>query len=93
MVSEGRLEAIVVNLDGSRSTIRARRGIVLASGGFGADPKWRERYMPLPDAHISVQPDTNVGDGIRLGQAAGGALGEDNPDNGGMGPGFRSTPC
>lgn len=38
--------------------------------------------MPLPDAHISVQPDTNVGDGIRLGQAAGGALGEDNPDNG-----------
>lgn len=82
IVNEGQLESAVFNHGGDRMTIRARRRVVLASGGFGADPKWRERYMPLADAHISVQPDTNVGDGIRLGQAAGGVLGEDNPDNG-----------
>jgi predicted oxidoreductase len=62
--------------------IRARRGVVLASGGFGANAAWRQRYMPLAEAHISVQPDTNIGDGIRLAQAAGGALGPVNPDNG-----------
>lgn len=82
LVEDGRVAGVVVGTGKDRVMVRARRGVVLASGGFGANAEWRQRYMPLAGAHVSVQPDTNVGDGIRLGQDAGGALGAVNPDNG-----------
>jgi len=67
---------------GTQITVGARKGVVLASGGFGANAELRARYIPLPEHHVSVQPDDNVGDGIRLGQEAGGTLGPINPENG-----------
>ena len=60
----------------------ARRGVVLASGGFGANAEWRQRYMPLPATHLSAQPAECVGDGIVMGEAAGGERIEANAANG-----------
>jgi succinate dehydrogenase/fumarate reductase flavoprotein subunit len=83
LISEG--GAVVgaeINKDGSQTRITVRKGVVLASGGFGANAALREKYIPLAHSHISVQPDSNVGDGIRIGQEAGGALGAINPENG-----------
>jgi succinate dehydrogenase/fumarate reductase flavoprotein subunit len=68
--------------DGSEITVRARKGVVLASGGFGANAELRAKYIPFAKSHISLQPESNVGDGIRIGQEAGGALGKINPENG-----------
>jgi len=58
--------------------IGARRGIVLASGGFPANAAMRGEHMPHAGVHRSMAPKTDTGDGINLGLAAGGALRDDN---------------
>jgi succinate dehydrogenase/fumarate reductase flavoprotein subunit len=82
VVQDGGVTGAVIQRGGARVTVAARRGVVLASGGFGAAKELRAKYIPFPDQHVSVQPDENTGDGIRLGQEAGGLLGEVNPENG-----------
>lgn len=57
--------------------IIARRGVVLATGGFPHD---RARisalfqHAPTGTEHHSAAPQTNVGEGLRLGEAAGGTI-------------------
>lgn len=53
---------------------RARRGVVLACGGFPHDRERIARLMPhAPDGwqHRSAAPPQNSGDGLRLGEAVG----------------------
>ena len=56
--------------------------VVLASGGFGADPEMIARYWPDAAQHAEWQwylgPDTNVGDGITMGLSAGGVVIDEN---------------
>ena len=69
-----------VQRDGQRQEIRARRGVVLACGGFPADDALKGRYyghVREGHMHRSAPPPGNRGDGIRLGQSAGGAMAED----------------
>lgn len=70
----------IVQRDGGRQEVRARRGVVLACGGFPADDALKGRYYGhVRDGHQhrSAPPPGNRGDGIRLGQSAGGAMAED----------------
>jgi succinate dehydrogenase/fumarate reductase flavoprotein subunit len=76
------VSGIVVEVDGKEASIKVRKGVVLATGGFGADPEMRARFMPLPDQHLSAQPAENVGDGIRLGESVGGKMASPNVSNG-----------
>lgn len=70
--------AVVRQKNGVERTVNARRGVILASGGFGRHP----------DAHKilrhdwTVQPRHNVGDGLRMATESGGVLPPQNPDNG-----------
>ncbi len=82
VVENGAVTGVVVRQDGHDRTVLARKGVVLASGGFGANAELRAKYMPQPAVHLSAQPAENVGDGIRIGQSAGGALGVPNAANG-----------
>jgi len=66
--------AVGVTLGGR--TLRARRGIVLATGGFSHDPALRARLLPAKAGMVSAASPDNTGDGIRFGLGAGGALGE-----------------
>lgn len=54
--------------------VRARRGVVLACGGFPHDPeriaRWIE-HSPSGKEHYSAAPLENSGDGLRLGETAG----------------------
>ncbi|PZW37739.1 succinate dehydrogenase/fumarate reductase flavoprotein subunit [Humitalea rosea] len=54
--------------------VRARRGVVLAAGGFPQDTA-RRKIMFAHDAdsdgHFSPAPTSNTGDGLRLGEDAG----------------------
>ena len=57
--------------------VRARAGIVLACGGFPADPALRTRFYGHVAAgfgHRTAAPIENVGDGFRIGEAAGVAV-------------------
>ena len=71
IVEEGAVRGVLVQRDFHRIAIEARRGVLLATGGYGANEKMRARYIPFAEHHHSLQPEGNVGDGIRLGLAAG----------------------
>lgn len=54
---------------------RARRGVVLACGGFESNQQMRDQYLPQPTrAEWTAAPPINHGDGIRAGRALGAAL-------------------
>jgi 3-oxosteroid 1-dehydrogenase len=72
---DGRVTGAVVVQNGRRLRYRARRGVVLACGGFESNPQMREQYLQKPtDVSWSAAPPINHGDGIRAGQAVGAAL-------------------
>ena len=82
LLEEGRVVGLAVRREGVDLSLKARRAVVLASGGFGANAEMRKRFMPLAEHHVSLQPEGNVGDGINLGVKAGGELVASNPSNG-----------
>ncbi|HUN70598.1 MAG TPA: FAD-dependent oxidoreductase [Burkholderiales bacterium] len=65
--------------DGTR--LAARRGVVLATGGFSHDAGRRPRWLPAGTDAASPVCEGNSGDGLRLGEAAGGHVPEGNLHN------------
>jgi succinate dehydrogenase/fumarate reductase flavoprotein subunit len=55
-------------------TLRARKGVVLASGGIGWSAELRERLLPENTRRYSLSPDSNTGDGILAGERASGSI-------------------
>lgn len=70
--NERAVVGVRIERDGQHIEVRARRGVLLASGGYGASERLRARYIPMASHHHSLQPEGNVGDGVRMGAAAGG---------------------
>jgi succinate dehydrogenase/fumarate reductase flavoprotein subunit len=66
-----------VAISGSSGTrpITARRGVVLASGGFSHDATFRERFFPGGAGSVSATAPAGTGDGLRLATAAGASIG------------------
>jgi succinate dehydrogenase/fumarate reductase flavoprotein subunit len=61
---------------GEEVSIRARRAVVLASGGFSHSLRLRARLLPADAGDLSAAAEGNTGDGLDLGMAAGGILRE-----------------
>jgi succinate dehydrogenase/fumarate reductase flavoprotein subunit len=69
--------------------IRATRGVVLAAGGFPHDVKRKAElfpHAPTGKEHWSAAPETNTGDGLRLGETVGGEIRRDFKQAGGWVP-------
>lgn len=82
LVSEdGRVVGVEVKHQGKTQVIRARRGVILASGGFSASLEWRRKYIPYPEDHVSFLPEGNTGDGLQTALDMGAELEEGNHDN------------
>jgi succinate dehydrogenase/fumarate reductase flavoprotein subunit len=67
----------IVQREGKRIRINAKRGVVLACGGFPHDVERRKQlfpHAPTGKEHYSPSPDTNTGDGLRLAEAVGGRV-------------------
>lgn len=64
LFERGRVSGVVVERDGRPITVKARRGVVLASGGFSANAQMRRQYIPFADQHVSLEPEGNTGDGL-----------------------------
>ena len=62
----GRVVGLVAQTGGRKIRIAARRGIVLAAGGFPGSGAMRSQMLPHPDQHYSMAPKGNEGDGLRL---------------------------
>jgi 3-oxosteroid 1-dehydrogenase len=69
---DGRVTGAVVNHDGEEVTITARRGVVLAAGGFDhhMDMRWKFQSEALGSG-LSLGADSNTGDAIRIAQDLG----------------------
>lgn len=76
IVEHGRVAgAEVAGPDGRGIEIRAARGVVLACGGFPHDAERKRAliaHASTADGHVSAAPPEGTGDGLRLGESAGG---------------------
>lgn len=69
---DGRVSGIRVRRDGAEVSIGARRGVMLAGGGFEANEEWRRRYQGV-DGEPSGNPG-NLGVPIAAAEQIGAAL-------------------
>jgi succinate dehydrogenase/fumarate reductase flavoprotein subunit len=68
---DGRVVGVVVERDGTQMRIGARRGVILASGGFDHDMAWRGEHLPELEKDWSFGNPAAMGDGIRAGEKVG----------------------
>jgi len=73
--ARGRVVGVVAREAGEERTFRARRGVILAAGGFSMNEEMLARYVPqLLGARPKNATDGDDGRAHRMGQAAGGEL-------------------
>jgi 3-oxosteroid 1-dehydrogenase len=73
-VENGRVTGVVLR---SGNTVVARRGVVLATGGYGANPQMSQEFEQLPgyaQDDSGLMPASLTGDGIVLGAEIGGVV-------------------
>ncbi len=77
VVEDGKVVGALLQENGQEKRVNARRGVVLAAGGFSHDYVRRKLvfpHHPSEHEHLSNTPPSNTGDGVRLGESAGGAF-------------------
>lgn len=72
--SDGRVTGVRVTGAGGPEDLTARRGVVLASGGFEWSGRLVDRFLGVP-MRAPASPPGNCGDGLRMAMSAGAALG------------------
>ncbi|GGS89001.1 3-ketosteroid-delta-1-dehydrogenase [Streptomyces violaceus] len=74
-VEGGAVKGAVVTRNGSPGLVRARRGVIVGSGGFEHNAAMRERFQRQPiGTDWTVGAKENTGDGILAGERLGAAL-------------------
>ena len=79
LLEDGAVRGAVVEGPAGELRISARRGVLLACGGFPHDLARRQRLFPLTPTgaeHWSAAPASNTGDGINMGEAVGAQVDE-----------------
>lgn len=84
MLKEGaRVTGALIDTPEGEVRVIARKGVVLAAGGFPQDVARRKAlfpHAPTGEEHWSPAPAENTGDGVRLGEAVGGAAVQGYPN-------------
>ncbi len=67
IVEDGRVVGVTATRDGEPITVRARRGVLLAAGGFSHDAEMRHRYAPdrRQQPRWSIANPGDTGDALR----------------------------
>jgi len=63
-----------LKVGGKEITVRTRKGVVLATGGYAHNRRLRETFMPQPVPVHSMSYEGNSGDGVSIGQRLGAAV-------------------
>jgi succinate dehydrogenase/fumarate reductase flavoprotein subunit len=83
VVEDGCVAGAVLATGQGRRTVRATRGVVLATGGIGWNAALRRRLFPAQAQEHSLAPATSTGDGLSAAERAGGLLAP-GPGTGGL---------
>jgi succinate dehydrogenase/fumarate reductase flavoprotein subunit len=84
VVENGRVTgATVIGLSGAR-LVTARKGIILATGGFAQNADYRKRLMPQPTPKYSLASEANQGEGIAAAEALGARVSATENGSGGF---------
>jgi succinate dehydrogenase/fumarate reductase flavoprotein subunit len=67
---------------GTDIVVRARKGVVLATGGYGHNKHFRSTFMPQPVPEYSMSYEGNQGDGVDIGRRLGAALAPEQSTSG-----------
>jgi succinate dehydrogenase/fumarate reductase flavoprotein subunit len=70
----GAVTGAVLTTQEGELEVRARRGVVLAAGGFPHDRERRRVMFPADEQHRTLAVPSATGDGTRLGESAGGIV-------------------
>src|SRR6478609_6682360 len=83
IVEDGAVRGAVVERNGKPVRVAAKRGVILACGGFPHDVARRQKMFPHAPSgleHFSPGPAGNTGDGLRLAESAGGRVEDSLPN-------------
>jgi 3-oxosteroid 1-dehydrogenase len=90
VITDGRVTGVEATKDGQPVVIKARRGVLIATGGFERNAQMRAEYQRQPiGIEWTVGSPGNTGDGILAGQEAGAGL--DLMDDAWWGPSIPLT--
>ena len=81
LIENKHVVGIKIKTSGQPEVIRSNYGVILATGGFSRHAKLRNSLLPSPVAEYSPLPETITGDGVEMGQGAGGMLGHGHAEN------------
>jgi succinate dehydrogenase/fumarate reductase flavoprotein subunit len=74
IVEGGQVAGVIFETPKGKVTVRAKRGVILATGGFEWNDELVRAFLRGPMSHpVSVK--TNTGDGLRMAMKAGAAIG------------------
>lgn len=73
VVEDRRVRGVVVRSEGGPRTVAARRGVILATGGFEWNEEYRNTFL-RGAVTMATSITTNTGDGLRMALKAGAAL-------------------
>jgi succinate dehydrogenase/fumarate reductase flavoprotein subunit len=74
VVENGRATGAVLEAKGQMVHVRARKGVVLATGGIGWSTELRQRLLPPASQQYSMAPTSNTGDGLLAAERAQGEI-------------------
>ena len=60
-----------ITVGGKDMLVTARKGVVLATGGYAHNTQFRKTFMPQPVPAHSLSYEGNRGDGVYIGQSLG----------------------
>ena len=73
-ISDGRVAGATIKAASGDIYIKARKGVVLATGGYGHNKHYREAFMARPVPDHSMASEFNRGDGIGIGERLGACI-------------------
>ncbi len=88
VVEEGRVVGVRVERGGKDFFIRAKKGVLLATGGYDWHPDYPKYFEQLPEWQSMCQPSVE-GDGMMMGQEVGAAIAAVPANNLGLFFGYR----
>jgi succinate dehydrogenase/fumarate reductase flavoprotein subunit len=71
-----------LDVAGKEISVKARKGVVLATGGYARNDEFRRAFMPQPVPALSLSYEGNRGDGLAVGKRIGAAVGLAKSDSG-----------